>query len=243
MGRMKKEEKEKLHSDSDKAKELLKEIQATNGISVEDIINKVNEDNIPLPTIDNPAPVAIPSPDYDEDEPTHVPINALSEIKAKFGQKQEVVNEKTGIKELKPVYTEDEQMKMLFGVLSERGINLLDYLEKVLQTSGYSGKVVFSINETLDKTTNILRDIADIQYKKQKLQNDAKNLQIQEYKANLKKEELEIKRMAIENQNQPTGNNIIAVGSQEELLRILNQGGAKETDINVIESKEKDKEE
>ena len=243
MGRTKNEDKEKLHKDADRAKELLREVQATNGISVEDIINKVNEDNIPVPTIDGQGSTSITSPDYDEDEPEYVPTNTLAEIKAKFGLKKEVTDEKTGLKELVPVYTEDDQLKMLFGLLSERGVNVLDYLEKILQSTGYSSKVVFSINETLDKTTNILRDIADMQFKKQKLINESRNLGIQEFKANLKKEELEIKRMAVENAKGTTGSNIIAVASPTAILEALSQGGVKDANIEVIETKESETEE
>jgi len=201
MGRLKKKDKEEAHKGIDDTKELLDKVKSENGLDIAEIFDIVKA-----------------SVDAEEEEPQHVPIHALEEIRAKLGEKIPVKDEE-GNEVLQPVYSEEEKVKVIFGLLSEKGLNLLDFLEKVLAETGYNGKVLFSINETMSKTTEVLRDIAEMQYRKAKLENERVHLEIQKYKADLKKREIEIKERAVD--QGPGDTNVIAVGNPAELLEIM----------------------
>jgi len=156
--------------------------------------------------------------DPSEGGPRHIPINALAEIKSKLAATKKETNE-NGDEILTPLYTEEEKVKVIFALLSERGLNLLDYLEKVIEEGGYSTEVVLAINNTMEKTSDVLRDISEMQYRKAKLENERINLEIQKYKADLKKREIEIKERKVEMGGPST--QVIAVGNPAELLEIM----------------------
>lgn len=159
-------------------------------------------------------------PTSENDIPNHVPLHCLEEIKKKLGEKKTIVNE-DGNSILQPIYSEEEKVKVIFGLLSERGINVLDYLERMMESDGYHPKLLESINETMGRTSEVLRDIAEMQYRKTKLENERINLEIQKYKADLKKRELDIKEKSKDNIQ---STNIIAVGSTKELLEVMSGG-------------------
>ena len=193
-------------------KDLLSKVKGVNDVDITDILGIV-------PTTD------------EEEMEGHIPVHQLTEIKSKLGEKKEVIKD-DGSKFLEPLYTEEEKVKVIFGLLSERGINLLDYLERVLAENGFNTSLVMSINETMGKTTEVLRDIAEMQYRKAKLENERTHLEIQKYKADLKKREIEIKEREVD--AGPGNTNIIAVGSTAELLEVMsgkNHDKIKEVDI------------
>jgi hypothetical protein len=156
----------------------------------------------------------------DEIENNFKPVNSLEQIKTKLTEKKKVVDEDTGEDILVPLYTEEEKVRAMFSLLSEKSLNLLDFIEGELENSGYDGKKIFAINETMDRVSNTLRDISEIQYRKAKLENEKVHLEIQKYKADLKKKELDIKEKSVENKL-PNTTNIVAVGSQAELMKLI----------------------
>lgn len=165
---------------------------------------------------------------------SHSTINPLTKIKEILASKKIIVNE-AGLKEEVPVYAEDEKVKIIFALLAEKGLNLLDSLEGILEKDGYrygsggdgsfeegSNKLVENINKTFEKTTDILREISEMQFKKSKLELEKENLRIQDYKAKLKEKELLIKEKAVNKAIGNSGNtNIIAVASQAELIALM----------------------
>lgn len=221
MGRLKKKDKEDAHKGIDNSKDLLDQVKAQNGMDIDAIFDLVKG-----------------SADS-EDEATHIPLHSLKEIKEKLGKK-EIVKQDDGPDLLQPIYNEEQKIQVIFGLLSEKGLNLLDFLENVLAETGYNGKVLFSINETMARTTEVLRDISEIQYKKAKLENERVHLEIQKYKADLKKREIDIKERSSE--KNPGATNVIAVGNPAELLAIMR--GKKGVDdivqASVVEEEDED---
>jgi len=201
MGRLKKKDKEDADKKIEDTKDLLGKVLSQSGGMDEifEIIQSVDEE--------------------DDDELRHIPLHSLQEVKAKLSEKQ-IVEKDDGSSALEPIYSEEEKVKVIFGLLSEKGLNLLDYLEKVLSETGYNGKVLFSINETMSKTTEILRDIAEMQFRKAKLENERIHLQIQSRKADLKEREIQIKEKSVE--KGAGGTQVIAVGNPAELLALMN---------------------
>ena len=131
MGRLKKKDKDDAHKGIDSTKELLDQVKANNGFNVDEIFDLVKgkiED--------------------EEEGVNHIPLHSLMEIKKKLGEKVAVPQE-DGPDILQPVYNEEQKVQVIFGLLSEKGLNLLDFLENVLAETGYNGKVLFSINETM----------------------------------------------------------------------------------------------
>lgn len=196
-------------------KEELSKIKAANhNIDIESIFDIVKNTATGLPTARSK-------------KNDHVPINTLEIIR----QKLAVTKEENGSQV--PVYTEEDKVKIIFGLLAEKGLNLLDNLEKILERDGYkysqmgdgmmeegSNKLVENINDTFSKTTDILKEIAEMQFKKSKLELEKENLRIQDYKAKLKEKELAIKEKKLGTQS-PNTTNVIAVGSQAELIAIM----------------------
>ena len=66
----------------------------------------------------------------------HTPVNTLSKIKEILSAKK-IIKDDSGKDQEVPVYQEDEKVKIIFGLLAEKGINLLDNLEKILEKDGY----------------------------------------------------------------------------------------------------------
>jgi len=220
MGRPRNEDKKKVDDGIDEAKKLMEDAKAKNGVSVTDILSVLTGGAMP--------------PSLDDDEPQFLPVNTLKDIKEKLGEKKKVVAE-DGTVSFEPLHNEEEKAKLIFALLAERGINLLDHLENCLAQVGYNANVVMSINETTSKVAEMLRDIGEIQYRKAKLDNERTHLEIQKYKADLKKREIDIKEKVAD--QGPSNTNIIAVGSANDLLEIMN--GTKNADTiqeaNVVE--------
>jgi len=85
----------------------------------------------------------------------------------------------------------------------------------------------------MDRVTNTLRDISEMQYRKAKLENEKVHLEIQKYKADLKKREIDIKEKS---SDKPSGNtNVIAVGSQAELLKLISGSDEEVKDAEIVE--------
>lgn len=223
MGRLKKADKEKVHKNISNAKELLGEVKMSNEVDMGEIFNLIRPENNEIEEYE------------DEELVQHVPIHKLKEIREKMGEKKEIYNPETDKTEIVPKFSEDEKIKLVFSMLSEKGLNLLDYLEGVLAEAGYDGKVVFSINETFDKVTNVLKDISEMQYNKSKLDLEQQHINIQKYKADLKLREIELKEKAQD--DNPSTQNIIAVGSPSELLEILdkNKKGTQEVEVTEVD--------
>ena len=203
----------KSHKKVSTVKDLLENIVNTSGSDFSNFLPVTNEDMTGV---------------------QHIPVHTLKQIKEKLGAKNEIVDA-DGNKMLQPLYDEEEKLKVIFGLLSERGLNILDYLENILNEQGFSEGLMMSINEAMGKTTEVLRDISEMQYKKAKLENERAYLEIQKYKADLKKREIEIKEQNNEN-NLSTRNNIIAVGSTSELMELIN-GNKSESDIKEVKKK------
>lgn len=216
MGRPRNEDKKKVHDGIGEAKKLMEDANAENGTSITDILAVIS---------DKPTVHSVP-----EHDGMHIPINTLQTIKKKLGEKV-VKQDDDGNDILVPLYNEEEKAKLIFAMLAERGINLLDHLESCLSEVGYSEEVVSSINNTMGRVAETLRDIGEIQYRKAKLENERTHLEIQKYKADLKKREIEIKEQ-VANQG-PSNTNVIAVGSTSELLALI--GGERNED-NIEES-------
>lgn len=222
MGRAKRKDKAEVHKGIDGNRDLLDQVKAQNGIDVAEIFDMVTGNT-----------------DMDAVGVDHIPLHSLKEIKEKLGKK-EVVAQEDGPDILQPIYNEEQKVQVIFGLLSEKGINLLDFLENVLAETGYNGKVLFSINETMGKVTELLRDISDMQYKKAKLENERTHLEIMKYKADLKKREIDIKEKAVDKNLGSSGTQVIAVGNPAELLAIM-QGKKGVEDIaqaDVVEEEE-----
>ena len=90
----------------------------------------------------------------------------------------------------------------------------------------------------MGRVSELLRDIGEMQYRKAKLENERTNLEIQKYKADLKKRELDIKERAAD--NGPSNTNVIAVGSTQDLLEIINGTKGKEhiKEISILEEED-----
>jgi hypothetical protein len=224
MGRPRNEDKKKVDDGIEETKKLMEDAKAQNGVTVTDILAVLGG---------QPAPVS-----GSDDGPQHLPIHTLNEIKKAMGARVKKVDEH-GDEVFVPMYNEEEKAKIVFGMLAERGINLLDHLENCLAEVGYNTNVVMSINETMGKVADMLRDIGEIQYRKAKLENERSHLEIQKYKADLKKREIEIKEQVA--QAGPSNNQIIAVGSTHELLELMNGNMGTENIVEapIIEDEEK----
>ena len=226
----------------EKSKEELEKIKSRSEIDIESIFDIVKASSGGISTIKGR-------------KPDHIPINTLDKIREKLSEKQ-LVKDDRGIEQNVPVYSEEDKVKIIFGLLAEKGLNLLDNLEKILEKDGYkygsgseggfeegSNKLVDNINDTFERTTNVLRDIAEMQYKKSKLELEKENLRIQDYKAKLKEKELQIKEKAAMRGN-PVGNtNIIAVASQAELIALMKsqkQPAIEEKEAEVVVDKGED---
>lgn len=223
----------------EEAKDELAKVKAANhNIDIESIFDIVKSATTPnLPSVKGK-------------KPDHIPINTLDIIREKLNATQQVNGS------VVPVYTDEDKVKIIFGLLAEKGMNLLDNLEKILERDGYkytqmgdgvldegSNKLIENINDTFDKTTNVLRDIAEMQFKKSKLELEKENLRIQDYKAKLKEKELAIKEKIANKQTGSSGNtNIIAVATQAELIALMRsqkeQPAIEEKEAEVIEDKE-----
>jgi predicted amino acid-binding ACT domain protein len=177
MGRLKKEDKEKVNKDLKDSKVMLEEAKVRNNFDITELFEVVNE---------------VKEQD-EEGNNFHIPANTLDVIKKKLTEKKVVKNEETGEDVLVPVIKEEERIAAIFTLLAERGINILDYIERELQEEGFSTKIIFALNETFDRATGVLKDIAEMQYKKAELELKRGHLEVQKYKADLKKKELEIK--------------------------------------------------
>jgi predicted HTH domain antitoxin len=204
-------------------KEELAKVKATNtNIDIESIFDIVKN----TPTNNSPT---VRSKRSD-----HSPVNTLEIVRQKLSETRKIKDEQ-GIEQTVPAYSEEDKVKIIFSLLAERGLNLLDNLEKILEKDGYrynqmgdgmmeegSNKLIENINDTFSKTTDVLKEIAEMQFKKSKLELDKENLRIQDYKAKLKEKELQIKEKALMKHNPTGGNtNIIAVASQSELIALM----------------------
>lgn len=184
----------------------------------------------------------------------HSPVNTLEIVRQKLSETKKIKDEQ-GIEQTVPVYSEEDRVKIIFGLLAERGLNLLDNLEKILEKDGYrynqmsdgmmeegSNKLIENINDTFSKTTDVLKEISEMQFKKAKLELEKENLRIQDYKAKLKEKELAIKEKAVNKATGSSGNtNIIAVASQAELIALMksqNNQPEIEKEAEVIDEKE-----
>lgn len=222
----------------EEAKEELSKIKSVNtNIDIESIFEIVKNTQTNLPVAKSR-------------KGDHSPINTLEIIREKLASTKQVDGANVS------VYSEEDKVKIIFALLAEKGLNLLDSLEKVLEKDGYkygsgsdggfeegSNKLVDNINDAFTNATNVLRDIAEIQYKKSKLELEKENLRIQDYKAKLKEKELLIKEKAINKQTGSSGNtNIIAVASQAELIALMKsqkeQPAIEEKEAEVVEEKE-----
>ncbi len=192
---------ESLHE----TKELMENANAENGVSVTDIMSMLSGDQLPA----------------NNDSESYVPIHTLQSIKDQLG-KQVVKIDDSGNKIFENLYSQEKKAQLVFSLLAERGINLLDHLDTCLEEVGYNTSVVASINETMTKVAETLRNIGEIQFRKAKLENERTHLEIQKYKADLKKREIDIKEQVASQGNLGNGSQIIAVGSPQELLEIMN---------------------
>jgi glutathionylspermidine synthase len=217
MGRLKKEDKEKVTKDLEDSKSMLEEAKARNNFDITELFEVVND---------------VKEQD-DEGNNFHIPKNTLDVIKKKLAEKKVVKDEETGEDILVPVIKEEERINAIFTLLAERGLNVLDFIERELQEEGFNTKILFALNETFDRATGVLRDIAEMQYKKAELELKRGHLEIQKYKADLKKREIEIKE-----KNHGDGditNNILAVSSPAELLKLLSGENDADVDAEVLE--------
>jgi len=221
MGRPSNETKKKVTKSIEDNKKLMEDVQANNGVSVNDIIGSLS---------DTPAPVS-----DSDDGPEHLPIHTLNEIKEKLGKKVKKQDE-DGNDIFVPLYDEEEKAKLIFALLAERGINLLDHLENCLAEVGFNANVVMSINDTMSKVGTMMQSIGDIQYRKAKLENERTHLEIQKYKADLKKREIDIKEKVAD--AGPGSTNIVAVGSASDLLDMMGGGAINVSEANVVESED-----
>ena len=206
----KEENKKEIRNKSESITEDLLKAKTENGFDIDSIMDVVES----------------------ESDNNHKPINSLETIKAKLSEKKKTTDV-DGKEIFQPIYSEEQKVKAMFGLLSERSINLLDFIERELEDTGYDGKIVFALNETMDRVSNTLRDISEIQYRKAKLENEKVHLEIQKYKADLKKKELDIKEKKYD-KDKPSTTNVIAVGSQAELMKLITDGKGI-PDANVVE--------
>jgi hypothetical protein len=169
----------------------------------------------------------------------HIPTNTLALIQAKLGKKKEIVRE-DGTKEMVPEFSEEQKTKALFAMMAERGINLLDYYEKLIASEGpgFQNSNAISFADLFSKVGEYMRDVAEIQFRAEKLRNERELLAIQRYKADLKKMEIEAK---LAKNEKPTGNNIIAVGNVADLLNLMQNSGMAEANAEVIDAELLDK--
>ena len=201
MGRHKKEDINKAKNGCSEGKEMLQKAQIQNGFDLSALFG---------------------GDGGGDSDVEFLPMKTMKVIREQFGKKKEVVNEETGETEIVPLYDEEKKVEAMMALMCERGMNIMDYLEELLAEGGYSSKVLFSINETFDKTTNILRDMVDLQYKKEKLKNDRTHLEIMKYKADLKKREIDLKEKSM---NEGISEDaIIAVASPAELMKVMKEG-------------------
>ena len=215
--------------DLDQTKDLMQKVQAQNGSISTDLMSllkDVSSDFLPATS----------------DTDRHIPVHTLEQIKKKLGETVKTKDE-DGKEITKPLYTEEEKVRVVFGLLSEKGLNLIDTLERTLAEQGYDSFLVGNINETLEKTTMVLRDISEMQYRKAKLENERINLEIQKYKADLKKREIDLKEKKIDKGIANT--QVIAVGNPAELLAIMQgqKGGEDIVQAQVVEEEEPKKDE
>lgn len=201
MGRHKKADIDKAKNGCSSSKETLENAKLQNGFDLSDLLGGGGSG---------------------EADVEFLPTKTMKLIREQFGKTKEVVNEETGEKEIVPLYSEEKKIEAMMGLMCERGMNIMDFLEELLAEGGYSSKVLFSINETFDKTTNILRDMVDLQYKKEKLKNDRTHLEIMKYKADLKKREIDLKEKSMD--EGISDDTIIAVASPAELMRLMKEG-------------------
>jgi len=204
MGRPSNETKKEVIKGIKDNRKLIEDVQMNNGVNITDIISAIS---------DTPVPIS-----DSEDGPQHLPIHTLNEIKEKMGKKV-IRQDDNGDDILVPLYNEEEKAKLVFGMLAERGINLLDHLENCLAEVGFNAGVVMSINETMSKVGDMMHSIGEIQYRKEKLANERVHLEIQKYKADLKKREIDIKEKVAD--AGPSNTNIVAVGSASDLLELM----------------------
>jgi len=132
--------------------------------------------------------------------------------------------------------SEEEKAKLIFALLAERGINLLDHLENCLAEVGFNANVVMSINETMKQVGNLMENIGESQFRQEKLKNERIHLEIQKYKADLKKREIDIKEKVAD--AGPGNTNIVAVGSASDLLEMMSGGDVNVSETNVVESED-----
>jgi len=217
---MKKTTKTKVKHCIADAKNLMTKSMDTNGMSLNEILSSIDSHQSNDEMEDGP------------DFPSFVPIHTLQKIKETLGKKEIKVDD-SGQEILVPVYAEEEKAKVIFGLLAERGINLLDHLEDCLGKVGYDVDMVDSINASVGRVGEMLRDICDLQYKKSKLENERTNLEIQKYKADLKKRELDIKEKAVE--KGPSNTNVIAVGNAHELLKMMQSNKTLNDEIQEVD--------
>jgi hypothetical protein len=218
MGRPKKKDVEKVDKGIEDNKKAMEEAKANNGVNITDILTTLS--NTPAPVSDS------------KDGPDHLPIHTLNDIKKELSKKV-VKQDDDGNDILAPLYNEEQKANVIFAMLAERGINLLDHLENCLAEVGYNTNVVMSINETMGKVADLMNNIGENQYRKAKLENERTHLEIQKYKADLKKREIEIKEQVA--QQGPGNTNVIAVGSTSELLEIMSGNKGAENIVEVPE--------
>lgn len=204
----------------DSTKEELQKIKNISNINIEEIFGIVQS------TQSNNSPSTTKKKD-------HKIVHTLEEIKSKLASTKKIKDE-NGTEIEKPMFEEDEKVRIIFGLLAEKGFNLLDSLEKILEKDGYryqlmgdgsmeegSNGLIKNINDAFEKTTNVLKEISEFQYKKSKLELERENLRIQDYKAKLKEKELAIKEKSISKGSSVGNTNIIAVASQAELIALM----------------------
>lgn len=155
------------------------------------------------------------------------PVNPLEKINAILNKKKKEVDKKTGEEIWVDEYSSDQKMQMMFNFLAEKSINLIDYMENIIQEDEFSTKLVYAINDTMTKATDNLKSISELQFQKAKLENEREHLRIQKYKADLKLKEIESREKIAEKRLSASDNhgntNVIAVGSHEELLKLLEE--------------------
>jgi hypothetical protein len=204
----------------DLAKDEIQKLKDSSKVNIEDIFDIVNNTNNSTPSVQSRRK-------------DHKLVHTLAEIREKLAATKKVKDE-NGVEVEKPVFAEDEKVRIIFGLLAEKGFNLLDSLEKILEKDGFryqlmgdgsmeegSNPLIKNINDTFEKTTSVLKEISEMQYKRSKLELEKENLRIQDYKAKLKEKELAIKEKAIMKGNTAGNTNIIAVASQAELIALM----------------------
>lgn len=222
MGRIKKKDKEDCFKKLEDSKELLREVKVENNFDIAKIFGAIER---------------VESESSDGVN-VHLPVNTLEVIKKKLSETKVEVNPDTGEEILVPVIKEEEKVKAIFSMLADKGLNVLDFIERELAQNGFDSKILFALNESFDRATGVLKDICDIQYRKAELDIKRSKLEIERNKLELRKREVDIReRKELGSDN---AKEVLATASPAEMLQMLNGQG---TITNLEENKEEDNDE